>query len=49
MASIHHTCDTCGSEFTIKYDETICESDPIHCPFCAEYMVESEEFEDEDE
>jgi DNA-directed RNA polymerase subunit RPC12/RpoP len=49
MATIHHTCDDCGSEFTIKYNEEVCETDPLHCPFCASYLLEAEEYDDEDD
>jgi DNA-directed RNA polymerase subunit RPC12/RpoP len=49
MSSLHHICDNCGSEFTIKYDEEKTETDPIHCPFCGEYLIEAEGFEEEDE
>ena len=49
MATIHHTCEDCNSEFTIKYDPDICDSDPLHCPFCSAYILEPEEYDDEDE
>lgn len=49
MATIHHICDNCGSDFSIKYDEMQCEDDPHFCSFCGEYMVETDTFEDEDE
>ena len=48
MTNLHHVCDNCGSEFTIKYDDSQTESDPLHCPFCAEYIVESEEVDDDE-
>lgn len=49
MATLHHICDNCGSEFSIKYDEMQCEDDPHFCSFCGEFMVETDEFEDDDE
>jgi DNA replicative helicase MCM subunit Mcm2 (Cdc46/Mcm family) len=49
MKSLRHLCDNCGSDFTIKYDDAQCETDPLHCPFCAEYIVDSEEINDDDE
>lgn len=49
MKSLHHVCENCGSDFVIKYDDTLCESDPLHCPFCAEYIVDPEEVSDEDD
>lgn len=48
MKNLHHVCDNCGSDFTIKYDDTQTESDPLHCPFCAEYIVDSEEVDDDE-
>ena len=47
MASLHHICSECSSEFTIKYDDEQTESDPIHCPFCGEYLIEAEDFGEE--
>ena len=49
MTNIHYSCEECGSEFSIKYNEEVCESDPLHCPFCSAYILESEEYDDEDE
>lgn len=48
MTNLHHICDNCGSEFTIKYDEDQTETDPLHCPFCAEYITEHEEVDDDE-
>jgi predicted nucleic acid-binding Zn-ribbon protein len=48
MATIHHVCDNCDSEFTIKYDVDKCEDDPHFCPFCSEYILENDT-EDEDD
>lgn len=49
MATMHHTCDECGSEFSIKYDENQVESDPQNCPFCGEYIYELGDLEEDDE
>ena len=49
MATIHHTCDDCNSEFTIKYNEEVCESDPLHCPFCSSYILEMDNCDDEED
>ena len=49
MATLHHICNECSSEFTLKYNEEQTESDPIHCPFCGEYLLEAEEFQDDDD
>jgi uncharacterized protein with PIN domain len=38
MKTLRHLCDECNSEFTLKYDEEIVESDPLHCPFCGTYI-----------
>lgn len=48
--NIKHECDNCGTKYTITYNEELSESDPIHCPFCAEFMfTEEDELEDDDE
>ena len=50
MSTLHHTCDSCDSKFTIKYDENLCEDDPIYCPFCSEYiLLNSEDISEEDD
>ena len=49
MASLKHNCEACSSEFTIRYDEETTEADPTYCPFCGEYLLETENFNDEDE
>jgi DNA replicative helicase MCM subunit Mcm2 (Cdc46/Mcm family) len=49
MSSLHHVCNECGSEFTIKYDENQCESDPQNCPFCGEYIYDLDVNDDDDE
>ena len=49
MATIKHTCENCDNTFTIKYDEEVCESDPIFCPFCAEMLFLDDESKNEDE
>ena len=47
---LQHECTACGSEFAISYNEMTTESDPIHCPFCGEFLLlDDEHFEDEDE
>jgi DNA-directed RNA polymerase subunit RPC12/RpoP len=50
MAVLHHICNECSSEFTLKYNEEQTESDPQNCPFCGEYIYEDmDTIEDEDE
>ncbi len=49
MASLHHICEECSSEFTIRYDDEQTEDSPHFCPFCGEMMVDVEDFEEEDE
>lgn len=49
MATLHHLCDECGSEFKIKYDENQCESDPQYCSFCGEYIYDLEKVDEDDE
>lgn len=49
MATIKHTCENCDNTFAIKYDEEVCESDPIFCPFCAEMLFLDDESKNEDD
>lgn len=52
MATLNHKCDSCESEFTIKYDEDMCEDDPIYCPFCSSYILlesDKDELQDDDD
>jgi DNA replicative helicase MCM subunit Mcm2 (Cdc46/Mcm family) len=49
MPALHHVCNECDSEFTIKYQEDKTESDPTYCPFCGEYLIETEERIDDDD
>lgn len=50
MTKLNHECENCGSRFTITYDEEICESDPISCPFCQEYLLlENDDLSEDDE
>jgi predicted nucleic acid-binding Zn-ribbon protein len=47
---IQHECTACGSEFAISYNEMNTESDPLHCPFCGEFLLlDDESFEDNDD
>ena len=48
MASIHHTCDNCDSEFTVKYDEESTDDDPHFCPFCGEMLIDIDEVDDDE-
>lgn len=50
MLVVNHVCENCESHFVLHYDETECESDPMHCPFCGEYIeLEEDDFEDPEE
>jgi hypothetical protein len=49
MTTTTHTCETCDSTFTIKYNENETDADPGFCPFCGEMIIESEFDDDEDE
>lgn len=50
MTKITHECENCGSKFSITYDEDECESDPISCPFCQEYLfLDDDEVSEDDE
>jgi len=47
---LQHECTACGSEFTITYNEMETESDPVHCPFCGEFLLlDDDNFDDDDE
>jgi predicted nucleic acid-binding Zn-ribbon protein len=39
MTTLTHSCEECNSSFTIKYDVSKCDDDPIYCPFCSEYIL----------
>jgi predicted RNA-binding Zn-ribbon protein involved in translation (DUF1610 family) len=50
MATLHHVCDECGSDFTLRYDESQTEDAPHYCAFCGEMMIDVDEnYEDDDE
>lgn len=49
MATLKHSCDNCDSTFSINYDVNTVEDDPHYCPFCGEYILDSEDFDEEDE
>lgn len=50
MSILKHICDNCDSDFSIHYDDLECEDSPHYCPFCGEYIIESDDLiDDEDE
>ncbi len=50
MTTLNHVCDSCESEFTLTYNEELCDDDPIYCPFCSEYiLLDSENIPEEDD
>ena len=50
MTKLNHICNDCNSEFSITYDENICEDDPIYCPFCSSYiLLENDELRSDDD
>jgi len=49
MNTLHHICDNCSSEFIIKYYEDDVEDSPSYCPFCAEYILEVDNIETEED
>jgi len=50
MAVLHHICNECSSEFTLKYDEEQVEDAPHYCTFCGEMMIDFDEnYEDDEE
>jgi hypothetical protein len=48
MNTIKHECENCDNTFKIVYDEEVCNADPIHCPFCAEYIIDNPSEESDD-
>jgi DNA replicative helicase MCM subunit Mcm2 (Cdc46/Mcm family) len=49
MSVLTYRCEYCNSKFRLEYEETECETDPLHCPFCSEYIDQEELDFDEDE
>jgi DNA-directed RNA polymerase subunit RPC12/RpoP len=49
MNSINHFCTECESQFTIKFDKELCADNPIYCPFCATYILDADEADNEDD
>lgn len=49
MATLHHICDECGSEFTLKYNEDQTEDSPHYCAFCGEMLIDTEDIGEDDE
>jgi len=50
MINLRHECTACSSQFTVSYNELYTESDPMHCPFCGEFLVlEDEDFSADDD
>lgn len=49
MAKLKHKCEQCDSEFVISYSEEVCETDPIHCPFCASYLLDVDAYDESDD
>lgn len=49
MTTIKHSCENCGSQFSITYDAEVCDADPTFCPMCAEMMFLDDDLDLEDE
>ena len=49
MKILKYNCESCDSQFSIQYDPLICESDPVHCPFCSEYLLDNDMKIEDDE
>ena len=45
--TIHCSCESCNSEFDLRYEEDDVEDSPGYCPFCGEkiFLDEEEEFD----
>ena len=47
---LNHICESCDSEFTLNYDDLVCEDAPSYCPFCGDYLdVDEDDFENEED
>lgn len=42
-------CAECESKFILQYDDELVESDPLFCPWCADYFEKDDEDEDYEE
>jgi hypothetical protein len=49
MTVLVHNCENCDNQFKLTYDKDVCDCDPIHCPFCGEYLLVDESDCDDDE
>lgn len=49
MTRLKHECESCDSKFSISFDELETDSDPSYCPFCASYIIDNDETDDDDD
>ncbi len=40
-------CEECYSKFILNYDDENVESDPLFCPWCAEYFEKDKDLDDD--
>lgn len=48
MSRLIHSCDECGTDFTIEFDKETSETDPTFCPFCSSYILDADDEYEED-
>jgi len=48
MPTLSYICETCDSEFTIDFDDTIMDEAPTFCPFCGDTDIYEDEFRSND-
>jgi NAD-dependent SIR2 family protein deacetylase len=39
MTTLKHHCTNCDTKFRVNYEVEETDSDPVYCPFCAEYII----------
>lgn len=43
-----YVCEDCDGEYTIVYDDDVCDGGPTYCPWCAEYITQEENLKKSD-
>jgi hypothetical protein len=48
MKNMRYHCESCDSQFSVSYDDMVCEDAPRFCAFCGEYLIDDDiEIDDE--
>jgi hypothetical protein len=45
--TLNNTCENCESKYKIVFNQEDCPDDPKYCPFCAEYITEETETDED--